>query len=75
MPAPINIPIAHAVQAYWWASLQGLDGTRDDSMAEISADSLRMIFRAGVSERLTDAAIDSLCLMAKRRGERRGTAG
>ena len=74
MPAPINLPIAHAAQAYWWASLQGLEGAHDNLTAEISADSLRMIQRARVCDRLTDAAGDSLCLIAKRRGERRSGA-
>ncbi len=74
MPAPINLPIAHAVQAYWWASLQGLEGAHDRITAEISADSLHMIHRARVSERLTIAAARSLWFMTKRRGERRGAA-
>jgi hypothetical protein len=73
--ALVNIPIAHAAQAYWWASKQGLEGAHDRITAEISADSLRMIQRAHVSGRLTEAAMNSLCLMARRRGERRGAVG
>ena len=75
MPAPINLPIAHAAQAYWWASLQGLESADDTLAAEISIDSLHMIRRAHVTERLTIAAGRSLYLMVKRRGERRGAVG
>jgi hypothetical protein len=75
MPAPINLPIAHAIQAFWWASLQGLEGVRNDLTVETSLDSLRMICHAEVSEHLSNAAASSCLLIAKRRGERRGTVG
>ena len=72
MSVLVNIPLAHAFQSYCWASLQGLEGAHDRMTAEISEESLHMIRRAHVSERLTIAAGRSLYLMVKRRGERRG---
>jgi hypothetical protein len=75
MPAPINRPLAHATQAYWWSSLQGLQGAHNTTIAETCAHSLHMIRRAQINERLTSAAEYSLRLIAKRRAEHRGAVG
>ena len=75
MDALIRTPLANAFHAYCWASKQGLEGAQDKITAEVSLDSLYVICAAKVSLRLTGAACDSVDLIGKRRGERRGVAG
>ena len=70
----ISTPYAVAANAFWWASKQGLQGALDQLTAETCADSLRQILLAKPNELLMDRAADSLCLMAKRRGERRAAS-
>ena len=67
-----NTPLAHAFQAYCWASKQGIEGAYDRVTRMTCMDTLSMIRRTDVSDHLTIAAGRSLCCIAERCGERRG---